>query len=204
MTKNLSRPTKILLDLDEVLADFRSAAAYVHRLSRAEMDERFGGKGEEIHEKVSGWWGGDDFWRPIHALEMSFWASLHPLPWMRDVIAAAKRYVGTNWRIVTAPVRGPWSYAGKRLWVEKHIGQTFSRLVLTQDKTDCVGPSILLIDDSEHNCEAFRKAGGQSILFPSEYNSRSEFAERPLPIVLSELDSIFGGVERDALKIQER
>lgn len=149
---------KIFLDIDEVLADFRSAAARLHGQTGEEMDQLYG----------VGHWHGGSFFKPIHQRGTRFWDELDDLPWSRQLIQIVKEY-DEDFRLVSQPTLHETSYSGKALWVAKRF--PLHKLILTMDKSLLASPTAVLIDDTQRNCDQFVKKGGHSILFPTTYRN---------------------------------
>lgn len=174
---------KILLDLDDVIGDFQSAACEAHGLPHDEMNITHGGL----------WWDGDPFWNPIAAKGVGFWEGIKPYPWMQEVIEVVRRY-DPNFHIVTAGQsdRCPDSYTGKVLWLAKYMGKEFSNFTITAHKYLLAGPDVLLIDDSEKNCASFvtppdGRPGGQAVLFPAVHNALRGSLESPVAFLTTHL-----------------
>lgn len=168
----------IYLDLDGVLVDF------VGGVFRA-----FGVEGTAKHENVRGW---DEIpaevtralreqgrllsagaitdaamWRQIEGA--AFWANLDWLAHGRELLAVVEE-TGLPLVFMSAPCRDPFSAAGKLQWLEQHVPSGVRRYALTPCKHHMAHRGALLIDDGEHNVEAFRKHDGKAFLWPGPWN----------------------------------
>ena len=188
--------TRILLDVDDVLADFTGGVARLHHLP---ADEKlryrpdwamYGRLGELLgldRPQTD-----DEFWQPIHAAGAAFWHDLAPLPWLHDLLGLAKLHAA-DYRLCTSPSRCPTSYHGKALWVQEHLGgHALHRLCPTAFKHDFAQPGVVLIDDREESVDAFIYAGGHAILFPVGCNRLRAEARNPLAYVRQALAAIVG------------
>jgi hypothetical protein len=166
---------KIFLDMDEVLSNFRGAACRLHRKTPAEMTEWCGAE----------YWNTPEFWEPMNRLGADFWTALEPFPWTFDLVALAERVAGPdNWFILTSPAEHPGSYAGKAAWVTSVLGvRPYDKLIPWSKKWMLAKSDRVLIDDLDHQVNAWTAAGGRAILFPTLYNRRREFAIRPMDVV---------------------
>lgn len=177
----------VFLDLDEVLADFTGAALAVHGWTRERLecvrDPGRWGLAEPMGMTV------DEFWRPIHDLGETFWATIELLPWAQQVLELVE---DTDWYIVTSPSDCITSYVGKLRWVHENLNAVVDhRCLLTPHKHFLASyPGAILIDDRESSIERFRSAGGIGILFPSTCNSLHEMANDPIPYLKERLDAL--------------
>lgn len=105
----------------------------------------------------------------IMKLGTDFWESLEPNP---EGLALWKALQGhTHTQILSSFRDSDFAAAGKVLWLKKHLGIPKAedyRVTLTTEKELNAKPGRLLIDDSPTNCEAFRKEGGDALLWPFE------------------------------------
>lgn len=151
----------ILLDADGVLVNFVQASLDAHgRL--------------ENHDDVKEWdyyykWGmkDDEFWSKIRGHE--FWASIKPYPWADELYKELCNLGRVT--IVTSPCDDDFCSAGKNIWIRKHFGLRPKDYFIGGRKELLANPYSVLIDDSEINIAAFRKAGGHTILFPQPWNA---------------------------------
>jgi len=152
----------IFLDMDGVLCDFVSAAMRVHGREFVASEWP---KGEWDIAKVLGISVGE-FWRKINNTD-GFWVMLDRYPWSSSLyleLWAMDKVV-----IATAPSRCPSSYSGKRIWLDKR--SIDSHVMFGSSKHLMAAPGRILIDDGQHNIDAWKAAGGQAILFPQPWNN---------------------------------
>jgi 5'(3')-deoxyribonucleotidase len=158
---------KIFLDLDDVLVDFRGAAAQLHNRQPPKPSEL-----PTVWDLPSVW--GitvEQFWRPIHDAGEQFWLELQPLPWMVDLVDLCHRFVSReDLYIVTSPSECPSSYVGKIKWIKRYFGDDFNQFFLTPHKEMLAQRDRILIDDRSINVHNFRQEGGSAFLFPSVAN----------------------------------
>ena len=150
----------VMCDMDGVLADLITAMCRVHDKDPASVD---------LYGLMDVWsMTESELWDPIDSDE-EFWCNIEPYPWF-DVLVEMLRKVAPI-TIATYP-RNHWACAhGKLGWLKKHFGEDFDSYMIGRRK-DLMGynPRHLLVDDHEDNVHAFRKAGGQAILFPAPWN----------------------------------
>lgn len=175
----------LLLDMDGVLTDFDSAAAIAHGLTPEELQNHRKPGEWSIRPAIGRALGLPDqiseisFWHPIAKLGIPFWEDLQPTPWYSDLIKYllsldVEMYVVSNPYYETA--MEIYSVVGKSRWLKKRFGWEYDRLIPTKHKHLMANHNSILIDDSERNCNEFRKAGGSAILFSSIGNKRHKEA----------------------------
>ena len=166
--------SRIFVDLDDVLVDFRGGAIRLHGWDpadcRPEMWDMCESRGVTQ----------EDFWKPIDEAGEDFWYLLQPHPWIHEVIELVERHVGEEWYIVTSPSRHVSSYVGKLKWVKAWFGAQFDRMIPMTHKHLLADYDRVLIDDSPDNILEFNNAGGIGILFPNVGNSLHEQAHSPM------------------------
>lgn len=170
-------PTRIFLDLDDVLNEFTmQALAHVGCLVDPTSFDDF----------KPGW--GFDIIKAANALHptrvftpASFWKCFSRKDW-RDLpkstefeflLQQSEALVGKeNICILTTPILDPDCAAGKVEWIYNHCPKWLHRQYLIgPPKHFCARPDALLIDDSDANIKAFRAHGGQAILVARPWNS---------------------------------
>lgn len=163
---------KILLDMDGVLVDFNGGFCELHGRDGFVPDR---------WDAYSAWGMTDhDLWAPT--LDPDWWATLdwtdEGLPLLKFCVDAAGEdnvYFLTSGRSAAAA-------AGKTAWIERELGREWlDNLLIGHCKHLCAGPGRLLVDDGDHNVDAFIEAGGLAALVPRPWN-RARGTE-PLPIV---------------------
>jgi 5'(3')-deoxyribonucleotidase len=168
---------RILIDMDEVLADFVGHAAYVHGL--------LGDPRPPGHWSVDPWMTID--W---DHLGYTFWTSIPPLPWA-DALIALVSELTEDWHIITSPVNSHNCYRGKVTWIKRFFGEDFDRFCITPHKHLFAHHGVYLIDDRQTNIDQFRAAGGDGFLFPSQGNSLYAYKRNPVDYLSRYLHSYF-------------
>lgn len=179
----------ILLDMDGVLCDWSGA---VWRL--------FDQAGKQAADwRLENYLGVTEqqMWEAVDAEGPYFWANLQEHPWYLDLMNLVSEY---PWTLATSPSKDPQCALGKRLWMQEHYGHNFTSYMMGGQKWLMAGPGKVLIDDSDKNCDAFEKHGGQAIVFPQPWNSRRNVARAGLHIdyVRDRLKQITDGTIKDA------
>lgn len=186
------RAFTILLDQDEVLTDFVSAACQIHGTTRALMLPNWPHEQwsivEPLAKTLSRPLSNTQFWAPIHNNEQ-FWLDLLPTPWC-DQLWQLCRSHSSEVHIVSSPAMCDTSYTGKVKWLKKKFGQSFDNFILSPHKHLLAKPSAVLIDDRDENCRKFVRAGGKAILFPSHGNRLYSLAHDPLSHVQQVLEEL--------------
>ncbi len=177
--------THVLVDMDGVLCDFVSAAMRVHGSSYdaslwpAGSDELF----EILGVSVA------TFWQKIDQFdaEQGFWSRLKAYSWHHDLIAMVEPF---GFTIATSPSRDPFCAAGKIQWLQRHLGERFNAYMVGMQKFLLAAPGRILIDDRDRECDRFRDAGGESIVFPQPWNSNHTRCQDRLVFVWEELQRL--------------
>lgn len=180
---------RLILDMDDVMANFTEAACRVHKLSRAELEIK----------RIRGKWGMAEalgmsakaFWEPINELGDEFWAKIHPTPYLESIVELAYNY-DSKWLIASSPPPKPGdvgaSYNGKIRWLERWLMSADKLEFLRRKYMFASSPGAVLIDDREENIRDFVKHGGVGIIFPHESNSLYAQANNPIPYVSRRLE----------------
>lgn len=175
---------RIILDVDEVLADFTNAACKIHGIQRAALEDyRLPGVWE-INETVcklanSSSLTKEDFWPPIDRAGDEFWAKLELLPWADELLELVTAYTD-DWHLVTSPSLNSSSYNGKVRWIQKHFGSHFDRFSIHPHKHLYANQNTVLIDDRQETVEKFIAHGGRGLVFPSTGNSLHSLSADPV------------------------
>jgi len=177
----MTKPRHIFVDLDGVLADFVRAA-----LALYERDELLDcwPAGEWNMPKVLDISRGK-FWGAIDRQGGAFWESLEIYPWTFKLIDRQREIAPIT--IATSPSLDPSCLAGKVRWMQRHLGGSFRDFLIGPSKHLLAKPDVVLIDDRDSNIDAFRKHGGQAILFPQPWNTNHHIEDDRLTYVLSQL-----------------
>jgi len=172
----------ILGDLDGVFADFTSGANTIH--------------GRPLYAVTTWDWYSDwgmtdaDFWKPIKLAGSSFYDKyVPPYPWHDELLRLI--YSVGDLVIVTANPLDAGLAASKVEWIRKYIGSRVpvitvcgglgnsgNKISAADLKAMIATPSRVLIDDADHNIDAFRAAGGKAIEFPQPWNRLHHMTNR--------------------------
>lgn len=129
---------RVLIDLDEVLADFIGGASKLWGVRYRSDLEKCWPIGiwdmvppldRCVSQDKSRWYievNEKTFWERIELEGEKFWTTLPALPWCYDLI----RYINdvtTDWYVVTSPSYEPSCYSGKARWLKERFGKNFKR-----------------------------------------------------------------------------
>lgn len=161
---------RIYLDVDGVLVDFIGAASRLH--------------GKRAQD-VTGWdffakWGvtDDEFWGKIDDVGEDFWANLPEYPWCDELIELVEK-IDPQFHLATTPSRSPSSAAGKLKWIRRKFGDKFNRYFMCgHDKSRMAAADSILIDDGEHNVDAWMECAGNGCLFPQPWNRNRGYEDK--------------------------
>lgn len=170
-------PTKIFLDLDDVLNKFtmwalRHVGCPVNDdLDYSQYDRDWGYDivlaANELHSDRG--FSKNEFWG---CFGQDDWASVPPSDECLAILCAARAIVGTeNVYILTRPVPYPGCLEGKRLWIKRYLPPEMEEnYLIGKAKFVCSQPGHFLIDDVEKNVNDWRDANGSAVLFPRPWN----------------------------------
>ena len=173
----------ILLDMDGVLVDFFGQALRIH--GREDLADRWP-HAEWDMAKVMGL-SGREFWKPLRAEGIDFWAELPWYPWADELIAICEEAGG--FVIASTPSRDPVSAAGKVTCLRKRFGPSFHDYMLGPHKQLLAGSGMCLIDDNDDQVDSFLAAGGRAIRFAQPWNRDHAVASERLERVRAALFS---------------
>jgi hypothetical protein len=159
--------TRILLDLDGVLADWATAAILQHGRDPAVVLSTWPAGVYDLADVLG--ISGNAMWQPINEAGAEFWATLDPLPWCGDLMSLCTGIAPTT--ILTSPSKDPGAASGKTRWLQSVFGSSFRDYLIGPAKAACAGRGAVLIDDRDEGCESFIAAGGHAIVFPQPWNS---------------------------------
>ena len=174
----------VLLDMDEVLADFVGGALAVHGWTRKQLEAVWPAGRWSIVEPMG--LTEREFWLPINATGSAFWSNLAQTPWFHGLVEDVS-LIAPEWYVVTTPSLDPRSCVGKTHWLRRNLGTLFDRFTFTAHKHLLARPDAVLIDDRQETVERFVAHGGQGILFPSRHNSLWCRAADPVGYVTQQL-----------------
>jgi 5'(3')-deoxyribonucleotidase len=178
----------ILLDMDEVLADFVGGMCREWGADPAEV----------IRAWEPGVWGTSPALSRVIGVDPhltneqmldkvrgreEFWAGLGPTPWAGELLDAV-RSLTDEWYVVSAPTDCGACHSGKVKWLRRYFGPSFDRFALTPRKEILARPNSLLLDDSDENVRRFAAAGGRAVVFPRVHNRLAGMAADPLAYCL--------------------
>lgn len=157
----------IFLDMDGVLADFVGAVCKAHNRPDPYLDKA--NLGIFWFDKI---WGMSqkDFFEPCN---FDFWRKLEPTREYFRIVQWAVSKVGTdNVAILTSPSQNHGCVEGKREWIKEHIPVLAGNIIFTSAKKFMSGAGRHLVDDADHNVEAWVKSGGSATLLPRPWNTK--------------------------------
>lgn len=167
---------QILLDMDGVLVDFLSGALkalnrdFGRDITIEEYAEKFGQWGTYDYYGITI----KEFWNSIHTTP-DFWMNLEPLPWYKELYALLSEMGEVT--ILTTPSLDPACAMQKLQWLRYYLDIDSDAVFMGSRKYLMAGNGIL-IDDYFKNVDAFRSAGGEAILVPSNWNTNGLTFER--------------------------
>jgi 5'(3')-deoxyribonucleotidase len=174
----MSRPIRILLDMDGVGTDFVGAFMTLVGMTatqQAKVYEEWT-PGEYNINRVLGL-SGNAMWQRISKAGIEFWSDMPEYPWFDKFYADLSAIAPVTF--CTSPGSSHTAAAGKVIWLQKKFGDKFNKYVLTPHKELLSMPGNILIDDCDENINEFNKGEGMGILFPRPWNTagRSESPE---------------------------
>lgn len=153
---------RIFIDMDGVIADFVSpslkAAAIPLSHDECLCWDYFSGFMTEI-----------EFWTAIDSVD-GFWDSLVPYSWAHDLVEMCNRIAPVYF--CSAPAWHKSCAGAKVHWLRERgfLKGRADHFILTPHKHLLANSGTVLIDDGQHNIDAFRSAGGHAITFPMPWN----------------------------------
>lgn len=117
--------------------------------------------------------------------DINFWHCMTEQPWFERLVAHCRSLADTV--VCTKPLAYGACAAGKLEWcLERDLPVTIVRAGKA-GKEVLASPWHLLIDDAEHQVEAFRDAGGRAYLWPMPWNEKGDALEYGLDRALDEI-----------------
>lgn len=164
----------VLLDLDDILVDWKGEAAKLYR--------RMNGLEETgvCDNKTIDWYLAKNLSDLIEDQGAEWWATLPPTPWA-EALENLMQELFTEHLIqgvvlCTSPGAYTGAYEGKRRWMEEH-GYHPSWQIMTKHKWLCAQKNTVLVDDRHENIDAFIKAGGEYFWWPEKAQWEEDLAE---------------------------
>jgi 5'(3')-deoxyribonucleotidase len=155
---------RIMLDMDGILADFVEGACVAHRAANPYEAGATGWNIVDLLNKTP-----DAFWA---GMGYGFWANLRKTPEADSIVREAERAVGrSNIGILSTPCLTPGCIDGKLDWLKEHYPEFARSYCFTARKEFAASKSAVLIDDADHNADAFTAAGGHAVLYPRPWNT---------------------------------
>ena len=169
---------KVFIDLDGVLTDFMTAAHEFHNIPYSYDEYPYKVNERDCLPPDTSDLSTREFWE---RLDYGFWANL---PWTEDgkaILGTIEAFVPkSKICILTSPPMNAEAVAGKVDWIKKNLPQYKRQFLVGPRKDFCASPDALLIDDANHNIDAFTKAGGAGFLVPRKWNRRHNFKVSPV------------------------
>ena len=164
------KTTRILLDMDGVIADFFTAA-----LDRCNLThfgppvtvESYRAIGTYDMEKAFGI-SRADFWCRVDS--PGFWLGIKPYPYAAGLVDFLES-LDLPWFISSSPSLAPHCIPEKLEWLKRHFGLGVTDCMFGSAKYLMSRPGALLIDDLPRNCELFTEEGGDALCVPSNWNT---------------------------------
>lgn len=192
---------QLLLDLDEVLADFVGGVARAFAVRRGDLEAAWEPGEWGVHHALGRVLGIDleepEFWGMLRARGgPDFWLRLEPLPWVREVQAVVRDWCkagGHELFMVTSPSDCNGCLRDKRRWVEVYLKDFLPphRLVFCTHKAmmaTAEGARRLLVDDNGETTMLFRDMGGLAVTFPRLHNHLHDKKDDPVGWLAKSLD----------------
>lgn len=155
----------MFFDIDGLLAKFVHGVLSIHNRTDFPIRDIRWGMEEQLGIPPV------EFWAP---LGYDFWANLQPYQDGMKLLQEAEWIVGPQQiGLLTSPCQTAGCIDGKRKWVREHLDDYSGRLFVGSAKHLFAGPGKVLVDDNTENCLKFTAAGGQSVLVPRPWNTRS-------------------------------
>lgn len=197
-------PTRIFLDLDDVLNQFTmQALAHVG----CDIDPTTFREFDPI-------WGFDilqaaNILHPTRQFTLAeFWGMFKCKDWANFPVSDEFQWLLNNCEalvgrknicILTVPILDPSCTTGKVEWIYKNCPKWLHRQYLIGPcKHMCARPDALLIDDADENVNKFREHGGQAILVPRPWNSCNGFN------TMKHLNDAFNSLTRDKYQLPKQ
>ncbi len=177
-----------LLDMDDVLVDFVGQAHRYHRLPYDPENYPYPLGVFEVFPPEGSGLSEDQFWN----FPEEFWASL---PWTKEgkrILDLAEIFFDDVY-LCSTPTKSPESASGKMKWIRSNMPDYARKFVLTPAKWLCANKDTVLVDDGDHNVDAFYNAGGRTILVPRAWNAEHRNDYRADDFVHDAIEDIIKG-----------
>lgn len=186
--KVVDKPNVCFLDMDSVITDFYLPALKAVGLTKEYVEANLppGPEAWRLDEKFMS---KNDFWGAINSVP-NFWESLPKTQEADEIVKICEKYFGDNVFLLTSPPHHSNAYSGKATWVKENLPKYRRKLFIGPKKYAFAHSKAVLIDDSEENCEKFRKAGGKIVLVPRRGNSLHHREHELLTVLEEELEHL--------------
>jgi 5'(3')-deoxyribonucleotidase len=166
----------IILDLDGVMVNFHRAAFSQWHCSPNLVDydvtcgwhivDALNAQRDKLGLKRAT---GTQFW---NSFDKGFWANCPKYKYADYFLMKLEKLVGRkNITICTSAAFDSDCGGGKIEWINQNLPSEYRRqYFIGCQKFRLAQPDVLLIDDAEHNVDAFLDAGGRAVLFPRPWN----------------------------------
>lgn len=180
-------PTRIHLDVDDVLADWTGAVCCMFGEDPANVREHWPTDVSDICKVLN--ISKSNMWRRIDAAGAGFWEHLDLFSWSFDLYRLCASLGPTT--LLTSPSMHTSSHAGKYAWMQRHFGRNFRSYLIGPDKAAAASAHSVLVDDWQKNLDKYSARGGHVLLFPTAGNSLHDHKRSPLAYVEPQLRSLF-------------
>lgn len=190
----------IYLDMDGVVSNAHEA--FLKAMGREDLIDNYPA-GEFNVDKVAGV-SEKEMWRTIEAQGRDLWAKMSELPWAHELYEELGKLGDVVF--LTSPSQDPECLAGKLAWLQRFTKRKdFRDYIMTNLKDKLADRDCVLIDDRLENCEKFRDAGGNAILFPAAWQGKTDDEIwDALPIVLAHVERLVNSGEEEGEGEEER
>lgn len=107
-----------------------------------------------------------------------FWAEAPWLPHGRALYDLCNSYAPVV--LMSTPTREPSCAAGKMQWISENMpAEQIRRYALSPCKHHMAHPGALLVDDGEHNINAFLEHDGNAFMWPGPWNANGKQGMTP-------------------------
>lgn len=163
---------QIYLDIDGVLNAWQlyQLREFGVDISYDDWPENFGWDICGVYNHFAGEsWTYDDFWSGV---TYDHWVDAPRSEIFDKLIERSAKLVGKeNVFLATSPTRDPDCAAGKTKWVQGHCPKWLHQNLMIGSKKHLMSqPGRLLIDDADHNIDAWTAEGGLGLLVPRPWN----------------------------------
>ena len=124
-------------------------------------------------------------WNRINDVGIGFWLGIKRYPWADDLYKMCCKIAPVT--IFTSNSRHPSCAYGKIAWLRDWLGIKFRDYMIGPRKHLAARPGSVLIDDNEKMIDTFKADGGETVLFPRQWNRGGELPRDPAGYVADAL-----------------